>query len=256
MLIRISLIIAILAGLAVGTVNFLKVKEKITTLQTDLKNETDAKDKAQRDLAKTTKDLDSTKKTLDKTKQDLTAANTAKDQAITERDATNKRADQLTETLASTKVQLSDAQSSLEAYRGTGLTPPQILALNKQLKDSQNAVMEREIVINAQQNKIRGLSNELAIYTIKDYHVPLPASLIGKIVVVDPKYSFVILNIGTDQGVLERGELLVSRNGKLVAKIRVTSVERDRCVANIMPGPSNLGQPIEGDLAIPAYPAS
>jgi hypothetical protein len=40
MLLRISLIIAIIAGLAVGILNFTQVKEKITTLQTNLKNET------------------------------------------------------------------------------------------------------------------------------------------------------------------------------------------------------------------------
>ena len=33
MLIRISLIVAIIAGLAVGALNFVYVKEKITTLQ-------------------------------------------------------------------------------------------------------------------------------------------------------------------------------------------------------------------------------
>ena len=37
MLIRISLIVAIVAGLAVGVLNFVKVKEKITTLQANLK---------------------------------------------------------------------------------------------------------------------------------------------------------------------------------------------------------------------------
>ena len=42
MLMRISLIVAIIAGLAVGGLNFVKVKEKITTLQADLDRETEA----------------------------------------------------------------------------------------------------------------------------------------------------------------------------------------------------------------------
>ena len=256
MLIRISLIIAILAGLAVGTVNFLKVKEKITTLQTELKDQTDQKEKAQRELAKTSKDLDTTKKSLDQTKQALTAANSEKDKALIAADTATKRADQLTEDLSKAKTTLADVQADLEAYRGTGLKPIEIIALNSKLKAGETKLLEAEAVIKGQQNKITSLTNELAIYKSSDYHVPLPPSLVGKIVVVDPKYSFVILNVGTDQGVLERGELLVSRNGKLVAKIRVSSVQKDRCIANIMPGPSNLGEPIEGDLAIPAYPAS
>src|SRR5262249_37915565 len=152
-LIRISLIVAILAGLAVGAVNFLKVKEKITTLQTDLKNETDAKEKAQRDLAKTTKDLDTTKKTLDQTKKDLVAANNEKDKALAAADAANKHADQLTADLTEAKNALNDAKADLEAYRLTGLKPPEIIALNNRLKDKQRELDEANIVIKTQLSK-------------------------------------------------------------------------------------------------------
>jgi acyl-CoA thioesterase len=65
----------------------------------------------------------------------------------------------------------------------------------------------------------------------------------------------VIINVGQDQGVLEHGELLVNRNGKLVAKVRVRSVQKDRSIANVMPG-WQLGEVMEGDQVIPAHPAS
>jgi hypothetical protein len=55
--------------------------------------------------------------------------------------------------------------------------------------------------------------------------------------------------------VLQDGELLVSRNGDLVAKVVVTRVEKDRCVATIKPG-WRLGEIVEGDHAIPAHPKS
>jgi hypothetical protein len=103
--------------------------------------------------------------------------------------------------------------------------------------------------------KIYSLSNELAKYIGPDNIVRLPASLKGKIVVVDPKWDFVVLDIGDNQGVLDRGELLVSREGKLVAKVIVFSTEKDRCIANIVPG-WKLGEVIEGDVVQPAYPAS
>ena len=103
--------------------------------------------------------------------------------------------------------------------------------------------------------KLKKTENELAIYTKKEYHVPLPPGLLGKVLVSDPKWNFVVLNVGEDQGVLQYGELLVNRNGKLVAKIRVSTVEKDRSVANILPG-WQLGEVMEGDQVIPAYPAS
>ena len=44
-------------------------------------------------------------------------------------------------------------------------------------------------------------------------------------------------------------------DGKLVAKVKVSSVQKDRAVANVVPG-WQLGEIFEGDLAIPAHPAS
>ena len=72
---------------------------------------------------------------------------------------------------------------------------------------------------------------------------------------VDPKFDFVVLDIGEDQGVIPDGEMLVSREGKLVAKVVVRSVEKNRCIANILPG-WKLGEVIEGDEVTPAHPAS
>jgi hypothetical protein len=65
----------------------------------------------------------------------------------------------------------------------------------------------------------------------------------------------VVLNVGGDQGALEAGELLVNRNGRLVGKVKITSVQKDRSVANVVPG-WLLGEILEGDLVVPAHPAS
>ena len=67
MLIRISLIVAILAGLAVGALNFTQVKNKVVTLQTNLKNTQD-------ELASTQQTLNTTKSTLAKTESKDPAA--------------------------------------------------------------------------------------------------------------------------------------------------------------------------------------
>ena len=85
MLIRISLIVAILAGLAVGVLNFVKVKEKIIILQADL-------DRARPPLHKkfegkynvTRKDLDKRTAELKQTKAELEATTAAKEKAESE----------------------------------------------------------------------------------------------------------------------------------------------------------------------------
>jgi hypothetical protein len=98
------------------------------------------------------------------------------------------------------------------------------------------------------------LDNELRRYRDKDYVVQLPGKLRGTVLVADPKWDFVILDVGEDQGVLDFGELLVNRNGKLVAKVIVRTVQKGRSIANVVPG-WKLGDVTEGDQVIPAHPA-
>ncbi len=123
------------------------------------------------------------------------------------------------------------------------------------MKTAQEAIAvanEEKLVL---MRTVARLTNELARFTGAEYVVKLRADLRGKILVVDPKWDFVVLNIGQNQGVLEDGELLVSRDGKLVAKVIVRSIEKDRCIANLVPG-WKLGEVIEGDEVSPAHPAS
>ena len=53
---------------------------------------------------------------------------------------------------------------------------------------------------------------------------------------VDPGWDFLVLDVGSSLGVRDRGVLLVERNGALIAKVRVMSVQTNRSIANILPG--------------------
>jgi cell shape-determining protein MreC len=119
------------------------------------------------------------------------------------------------------------------------------------LQDKMDAVEDEKKVLQRQLTRVQ---NELDVFKRPEHHVELPASLVGKVLVTDPKWDFVVLNVGEDQGVLENGELLVSRDGKLVAKIKITSVQKNQSIGNILPG-SQLGEVLEGDKVIPAYPS-
>ncbi len=255
MLIRISLIVAIIAGLAVAGLNMLKVKEKVTTLQTNLAEQTAGRQKAEGELATTTKELEKTTKDLKLTKETLESTTAERDQALAEASAQTKRADKLTEDLNGTRKERDDAQAELAAYTATGLKPEQIIGFNKQIKGLQDQLAGSKSENKLLGQELRKTKNELAVFKTPDYQVPLPSNLKGKVLVFDPKWKFVIVNVGEDQGVLEQGELLINRDGKLVAKVKVRTVQKDRCIANIMPG-WQLGEVVEGDQVIPAHPAS
>jgi hypothetical protein len=255
MLMRISLIVAIVIGLAGVGANFFYVKPKLVGLRDHDKEETRLHQEFQGKFNTTKKDLDKRTAELKQTQATLEATTTAKDKAEADLAAQVKRADKLTEDLSKTRQERDAAQADLAAYKATGVTPQQILGMNKEFKAVQDnlAVANTENKILAQ--KIKKLETELAVYRDPNFFVTLPANLKGKVLVTDPKWNFVVLNVGEDQGVLERGELLVNRDGKLVAKVIVRTVQKDRCIANVVPG-WELGEVMEGDQVIPAHPAS
>jgi negative regulator of sigma E activity len=78
---------------------------------------------------------------------------------------------------------------------------------------------------------------------------PLPPGLKGQIVAVDPKYSFVILNMGEDKKLLVNGIMLVARDGKLIAKVQIARVDKTQSVANILPA-WRRSDVMEGDEVI------
>jgi hypothetical protein len=246
MLHRICLVIAIAAGLAAGAVTFFKVQDIIVSTRAERddwhKKDTDeiaAHTKTKANLKATTAKLETTEKELTQTKSDLENARTEV------ADLTKAKTD-LTAKLEKTTGERDDAQQQLEAWRILGLTPEQVKGMIADLEKTRKA---KEALIG---------ENKLLVSQVNDWKkkwddffgdtgpVVLPAGLRGKILAVDPKYDFVVLDIGEDQGAKERGEMMVDHEGKLLGKVRIKTVYKDRCVANILPD-WKRGEIEEGD---------
>lgn len=256
MLIRISLIVALVAGLAVAGLNFFQIKGKVDTLVADRNTQRDGRisaegqrDEANRELEKTTAKLKATEETLSITTNE-------RDQAVATVSQLTAKNVQLTADLEKTTLERDDARAYLARYRASGLEPEQLAGLSKEMQTLQNtiaAINEEKAILS---RSLQKATNELARIFEKDWQGPaLPAGLKGTVVVSDPKWNFVVLDVGENQGIQEHGELLVSRNGKLVAKVRVREVQKNRAVANLIPG-WTLGDVMEGDIVTPANPAS
>ena len=181
MLIRISLIIAIIAGLAATALNFVKVKEKITTVVAERDDwhkkftDTDAElTTTKGTLAKTEKELNQTKETLVTTQQE-------RDKAVAEAETQIKKATELAANLAKTTQERDTAQAELAAYTATGYKPEQIAGLGKQVNKLQttlDALQEEKKVLQYAYEKTK---TELEILTGVKTYVTLPAGLRGKI---------------------------------------------------------------------------
>jgi hypothetical protein len=126
------------------------------------------------------------------------------------------------------KVERNQARTELSLWTTLGVTREQIKGFQEQLAKLQ-----------AENNSLVRRNNELECqlswYVGPEKEVKMPAGLRGKIMAVDPKYQFAVLNIGRNQGVAKDGKLLVNRDGRLVGKLRVTTVESNSSIANILP---------------------
>ena len=254
-MIRICLLIALVAALAVGGINFFVVKDKINTLVTDRNTNRDGWHATQAALSKTNAILVKTEATLKQTEQTLADTQSERDKAVAAVAVQTKRANDLSDKLVKTTQERDDAQNELAAYKTTGFTAEQVAKLGRTLKEKDDAIEAGNQEKAVLAKNIERLNARLKKYEGPDTDIVLRADLQGKIVAVDPKWDFVVLNIGEDQGVKENSELLVSRDGKLVAKVIVSKLEKDRSIANMVPG-WKLGEVIEGDEVSPAHPSS
>ncbi len=234
MLLRIALILAIIAGLAAAGISHFMVDPKIKNLTTELGDTKDTLDRTQKSEAKFRKesqqlriDLDDTSKILDVATNELARVSA---RAIQQEQRANRAAAELETTTKERNL----AQAELASWRATGLSPDQIKGVVDDLKVANEKidVYEEEKDVLARNNK--KLSMELA-KVLRPNVDPEMQPMTGKVVAVDGKWNFVVVDIGSEQGAVERGVLLVNRDGKLVGKVRLTSVERNRSVANIIP---------------------
>lgn len=237
--IRFSLIVAIVACAAVFTLEVTRLKGKLMGLNNRLTAQTAAREKADADLVSARQETSKTAIALTRTANSL-EAKTAEVSAQAEQIA------KLTSDAKKLREQRDDAQAELAAYKPL-MTPQQVAnaaKIIKNLQDSVVALQEENTLLGRRIKRERDASGEI-------FRFRLPADLSTKVLAVDPKWHFVVLDAGEEQGVIEHGELLVSRGGRLIAKVLVSRVEKNRCIANVMDG-WDLAELLEGDQAFPA----
>jgi multidrug efflux pump subunit AcrA (membrane-fusion protein) len=181
--------------------------------------------------AQSDKDLADAKTQLSDTTDKLTAAQKqASDAAALVQTATDTakaaqdKLDGITKTLnGKTAQQIVDAEAKAEADLTAAQSEQKILQDN--LDDSKKQVADLYDAINRSKNggKMPGVS--------------------GKITFVDHAWNFVILDVGLAAGVVPNGELIVYRDKTFLGKVRVTKVDPNDAVAEILPD-------VKGDIQI------
>ena len=255
LLLRLCLVLAILAGIGVIVVSQVVLKPQIegiiSTRDTHEKNWKTAvtvTNKLNKELKDTQVKLKSTESQLADTKSALDS--TAK--ALQDEKEKNRT---LAAAIEKLKADLKAASDELAAWKALGYTVDQIAGVIKERSEfkSLNETLQEENKLFAKQvTQLKAVIDDLRGENVDP---PMPPSARGKVLVVDPRWDFLVLDVGSSLGVRDRGVLLVERNGALIAKVRVMSVQTNRSIANILPG-WKLKDVMEGDLVFPYTPTS
>ena len=157
--------------------------------------------------------------------------------------------------LAETEQQLADTRSELEVAQN------QIVQLNTTIEQKDAEIAQANGRIDQlEQDKI-GLQAQIdevnmelakkddeiadlksAVSTLENILAKIdqkgqPAKLIGltgHVMVVNPDWNFVVLDVGGAEGVVPNTEMHVHRDDKLVGKVKVSSVEENTAIADIV----------------------
>ena len=243
MSLRVLLILIIGIGLASIAVTRFVLRPHLRQIVTERNKNLQDYQVEQRLHSQTKGKLKDSQAKLQQTEANLSGARTQLAAAQTRAAEQEQRAATLARDLTRTKQELAGAKADLAAWQAPGIPVEQLKAIMAELKKlrSQNEARQEEVALLAAIAKKNRPTD--------DGDPALPAGLKGKVLTVDPKFDFVVLDIGAEKGAQPRGVLLVAREGELVGKVRVASVQSERSIANIIPG-WKLREIKEGDQVL------
>ena len=221
------LIIAILWG---------KTKPSITSLQDELVSAQDARtqaETAQRAAQAAQRDAEDLAETR---LAELTDAKDSLKNAMTALGQQRARGDELDTQLSEVTDQLLDARRELQSWIALGVDQQYVYTMKQRIADAHDeiaAITEEKNVLLRQMDQMR---YELGRFVGPTQKVVMRDGLEGNVQAIDSDWGFVIVNVGEKDGARENGELLVSREGKLIGKLLISSVEDNRSIANVIPG--------------------
>lgn len=250
MLLKVSLVVAILASIATLVISHLQVATGISSLKENLSQTQGQLARAEEDAATAKKNAKAARDEAEKTSKELEETRSSLETAARNWKEQQDRADRFEADWKKASGLLNDSQRDLAAWGALAIPVEQVrnrLAELTRMREANEALGEEKKVLIRKVNTLQARVD----YFERDKEVvpDLPPGLRGKVVAVDPQWDFVVLDIGGDQGLVERGELLVNRDGKLVAKIRITTVEPKRAIANVLPE-WKQADVIEGDVVM------
>lgn len=173
-------------------------------------------------------ELYNTRDELKKTKDELTKTQQELAQTKQELDDAKKQIASLQETLTQKEAELAQAKQKIEELGG------KVAELNREIEDknAQVAKLEQDKLNLKDENQ--RLEIELArLQAASGGAVTMKAGTSGKIVVVNPEWNFVVIDVGIKDGLQPNALMLVHRAEQLIGRVRIVDVRDHMAIADI-----------------------
>ncbi len=246
---RLILFLVILASAGVIAVGELKLKPLLDDMKDKEKKVTEELGKTKDESSKQKMRAEKAELDRDGFRNQAENEEKAKKAALDAAEDEKKKAAAAAQATAQAKLETADIKAKNDQYfklEAQGLTPPVIQRINAELPKATNelsTLKSEQRVLMTQHVKAVG---ELNAFLNPKGAVALPTDLTGKVSAVDPKWDFVVLDIGANHGLLQNGEMTISREGKLIARVKIRKVDTDYAIADVMRG-FKIGEIHEGD---------
>ena len=169
----------------------------------------------QTDLENTRQDLENTRAELESTKAQLEDARTQ----IVQLNETIRAKDQELVEKSNLIAGLEDEKSSLEA---------QVADLNTQIAGLQDQVAQLEEDKSVLEVQLEKCDKEL------HKEITMKPGTTGTIVYANKDWNFVVIDIGSNEGVQSTAEMIVHRGDEMIGKIRISAVRDDVAIAEVL----------------------
>ena len=234
-------------------------------------------EKLQGILVTTKQDLATTKTTLGRTKEELkirteelTAANAKIDERDKEianikgqMDALNTKLTEAATAMEAKTVAMDTLQKDFDAYKvlkEKGALPgeigesPIVTALRADLTKAQAEGAESKALVDTLNANKKALEDTMLVleqYKKRKETEQMRIGVSGRVLAINGGWNFAVISIGDKQGAAMNNTMLVVRDGTPIGKVRITTVEANTSIADILPGSLARGVTIQpGDKVI------
>lgn len=167
------------------------------------------------DLENTRQDLENTRAELETTKAQLEDARTQ----IVQLNETIRGKDQELEEKSNVIAGLEEEKSTLTA---------QVADLTAQIASLQDQVAQLEEDKSVLETQLEKCDKEL------HKEITMKPGTTGKIVYANKEWNFVVIDIGSNQGVQATAEMIIHRDDNMIGKIKISAVRDDVSIAEVM----------------------